>query len=72
MISQDPRMAENKTKRRPGIPHEALAYIVERAGGTIENSFDSRDPWVSVTIGGKTFTAENNTLLLIDLLGALK
>jgi hypothetical protein len=61
-------METTKTKRRPGIPHETLQYIVEQAGGTIEHFLSGKETWVRVSLNSKSFEAPNNTLLLIELL----
>jgi hypothetical protein len=62
----------NKTKRRPGIPHETLQYIVEQSGGSIEHFVSGKETWVRVSLNSKSFEAPNNTLLLIQILQELK
>jgi hypothetical protein len=64
-------MLETKTKRRPGIPHETLAWIAQQSGGTIEHFLLDRETWVRLSIGGKSFAAPNNTALLIAALSEL-
>jgi hypothetical protein len=61
-----------KTKRKPGIPDEALSYIVKEAGGTLTRSLDEQNKMlVRVDISGQYFKAHNNTALLIELLKAI-
>jgi hypothetical protein len=63
---------EEKTKRRPGIPHETLKYIVEQAGGSIEYIPDGTKMDVKVTLGFRSFRAPDNTRLLISMCTAIE
>ena len=59
------------TKRRPGIPHETLAFIASQAGGEIKHVPVEREMHVSLEIANQVFQAENNTALLIKIFQSL-
>lgn len=61
-------METTNKKRRPGIPLEALRYVVEQAGGTLEHFLQGKDSWVRVSLKKKSFEAPNNTSLLVQIL----
>lgn len=64
-------MTENTIKRRPGIPHDALAYIAEKSGCTVSHVPVGREMHVQLKVGDSVFTAANNTALLIDVFKSL-
>ena len=63
---------EAKTKRRPGMPHETLAWIATQSSGAIEHFLKDKDTWVRLTLGERIFEAPNNTALLIQVFEAIK
>ena len=62
----------SSNKRLPGIPHRTLEHIVTTAGGSIEPFLVGNEKHVRLMLGDTVIEAENNTKLLILVLGRLK